>query len=603
MMPFALLHRDGADHVEVLTGDVITVTTLAEIPVESGHETLALIPYRQITERGFECVDDDTPLECLLINERRKEPLSAFAPGELTLTAGGFDLSDEEYGEIVETVLRDEIGHGEGANFVIHRVFEGSVEGDPVDAARAAFGRLLAQEQGTYWTFLVHTGTRTLVGATPERHVSVADGITMMNPISGTYRHGQGDLLEFLRDPKEIEELYMVLDEELKMMAKVAERGGQVAGPYLKRMAHLTHTEYLLAGRGSLDVREVLRETMFAPTVTGSPIENACRVIARHERRGRGYYGGVLALLGHDDEGRQTLDAPILIRTAEIFPDGRLRVPVGATLVRHSTTDGEIAETHAKAAGVLVALGAQNRAAFPVRDEEESPEVRDALAARNQDLARFWLDSRAPGALTVPALDGRTALIVDGEDTFTAMLAHQLKALGLTVRVVGWQEFDAMAEADLVVVGPGPGDPDDLADPKMAVMRDLVADLLATRRPVLGVCLGHEILAVLLGLRLHRRDSPYQGLARDVDLFGRPRRVGFYSSFAAVAEADVLDSPLGRVEIARDPVDGAVHALRGPGFAGVQFHPESVLSRDGVAVLAEILPTLMSGVVSPATNG
>ena len=158
-------------------------------------------------------------------------------------------------------------------------------------------------------------------------------------------------------------------------------------------------------------------------------------------------------------------------------------------------------------------------------------------------------------------------------------------------------------EPDLVVVGPGPGDPDDLTDPKMAAMRDLVADLLAARRPLLGVCLGHEILAVLLGLRLHRRDSPYQGLARDVDLFGRPRRVGFYSSFAAVSETDTLESPLGRVEIARDPSDGTVHALRGDGFAGLQFHPESVLSRDGVAVLAEILQALMTGVVSPAANG
>src|SRR5690349_12401693 len=391
MQPFALLHRDGADHVEVLTGDVITVRTLDDIPLHPGRQTLAVIPYRQIAERGFECVDDGAPLECLLISERHTEPLEAFPAGPLRLGPGRFDLSDDEYGEIVETVLRDEIGHGEGANFVIHRVYQASVEGDPVEAARAAFGRLLAQEQGTYWTFLVHTGTRTLVGATPERHVSVADGITMMNPISGTFRHrdGQDDdraLLDFLADPKEIEELYMVLDEELKMMAKVAEHGGQVAGPYLKRMAHLTHTEYLLAGRGSLDVREVLRETMFAPTVTGSPIENACRVIARHERRGRRYYAGVLALLGHDDLGRQSLDAPILIRTAEITPDGTLRVPVGATLVRHSTAAGEVAETYTKAAGILAALGAAGDAAPPVRPEMETPEVRAALAARNDGL-------------------------------------------------------------------------------------------------------------------------------------------------------------------------------------------------------------------------
>ena len=614
MQPFALLHRDGADHVEVLTGEVVTVATLADIPLVPGRPTLAVIPYRQIAERGFACADDGAPLECLLVAAATSEPLSAFPPGPLSVSGGGFDLSDDEYGTIVEDVLRDEIGRGEGANFVIHRVFTAAVDGDPVAAARAAFGRLLAAEQGTYWTFLVHTGSRTLVGATPERHVSVADGVTMMNPISGTFRHGSGSLLDFLRDPKEIEELYMVLDEELKMMAKVAEHGGQVAGPYLKQMAHLTHTEYLLAGHGSLDVREVLRETMFAPTVTGSPIENACRVIARHERRGRGYYGGVLALLDHDDAGRQTLDAPILIRTAEISPDGALRVPVGATLVRHSTAAGEVAETHTKAAGILAALGAVKAQPTPARTEAESPEVRAALAARNVDLARFWLDSRTPGELTVPALAGRTAVIVDGEDTFTAMLAHQLRALGLTVTVLPWTAVASadlgvtsadlgVTVADLVVVGPGPGDPGDPDDAKMESLRRLVAALLAAGRPLLGVCLGHQVLSAHLGLALHRRDSPYQGLARDVDLFGTERRVGFYSSFSALSATDGFVSPYGPVEVARDATDGTVHALRGPGFAGVQFHAESVLSRDGVPVLAELLPPLLSDVVSPAANG
>jgi phenazine biosynthesis protein phzE len=328
MQPFAYLRRDGADHFDVLTGDIVEVATLADIPLEPGRtgpQTLALVPYRQIAERGFACVDDGAPLQCLRITSYTTRPLSELDGGSLSVRDGGFDISDEEYGRTVGAVLRDEIGRGAGANFVIHRVFTATVDGDPVEAAKAAFARLIAAEQGAYWTFLVHTGDRTLVGATPERHVSVADGLTMMNPISGTFRHGPGseqDFLAFLADEKETEELYMVLDEELKMMAAVAEHGGQVIGPYLKQMSQLTHTEYLLAGRGWMDVRDVLRETMFAPTVTGSPIENACRVIARHERRGRGYYAGVLALLGHDDEGRQTLDAPILIRTAQIDADG-----------------------------------------------------------------------------------------------------------------------------------------------------------------------------------------------------------------------------------------------------------------------------------------
>ncbi|MFC0504807.1 chorismate-binding protein [Micromonospora costi] len=607
--PFALVRRADADELELFTGPVRTVDRLADVPLPDGvgPRTLAVVPYRQITERGFACVDDGVPLECLLVTGHERiglaEALAALPDAPVRTAGAGFDISDEEYAETVARVLAEEIGHGEGANFVIHRALTATVQGPPVLAALAALRRLLLRERGAYWTFVVHTGTRVLVGASPERHVSVDDGLVMMNPISGTFRHpgaaaDRAALLRFLADPKEVEELYMVLDEELKMMATVAEHGGQVVGPYLKEMSHLAHTEYLLAGRGSRDVREVLRETMFAPTVTGSPMENACRVIARHERAGRRYYAGVLALLGHDEAGRQTLDAPILIRTAEISPAGALRVPVGATLVRHSTPAGEVAETHAKAAGVLAALGlgpqASGAGPEPAPRLADDPEVRAALAARNTPLARFWLDQRAPDAPGLPGLAGRTALIVDGEDTFTGMLAHQLRALGLAVTVRPWHAPGPLDGHDLVVVGPGPGDPGSATDPKMAALRGLLTGLLAAGRPTLAVCLGHQLLAGLLGLSLHRRDAPYQGLQQDVDLFGVRRRVGFYATFTARCQTDELASAYGPVELARDPADGAVHALRGPGFAGVQFHPESVLSRDGVAVLADLLPRLLT---------
>ncbi|MEU4532150.1 anthranilate synthase family protein [Micromonospora ureilytica] len=607
--PFALLHRDGADELDLFTGPVDTVEALTDLPLPSGTpgaRTLALVPYRQITERGFACVDDGAPLEFLQIREHQRIALAdalAALPDEPVRTSdAGFDVSDEEYARTVQRVLSEEIGRGEGANFVIHRALRATVQGPPLGAALAALRRLLIAERGAYWTFVVHTGTRTLVGASPERHVSVDDGLVMMNPISGTFRcpGGVADrtaLLRFLADPKETEELYMVLDEELKMMATVAEHGGQVIGPYLKEMSHLAHTEYLLAGRGTRDVREVLRETMFAPTVTGSPIENACRVIARHERRGRGYYGGVLALLGHDEAGRQTLDAPILIRTAEISPTGRLRVPVGATLVRHSTTAGEVAETHAKAAGVLAALGLGPAASVgdrgPVARLADDPAVRDALAARNAPLARFWLDQRSPDAPGLPGLVGRRVLIVDAEDTFTGMLAHQLGALGLAVTTRPWHAIGPVDEYDLVVAGPGPGDPGSVDEPKMVALRTLLTGLLATGRPTLAVCLSHQVLAGLLGLALHRREAPYQGLQREVAVFGRPRRVGFYSTFTARAGADRLATAYGPVELARDPADGAVHALRGRGFAGVQFHAESVLSPDGLAVLSELVTDLL----------
>jgi phenazine biosynthesis protein phzE len=151
-------------------------------------------------------------------------------------------------------VLREEIGRGEGANFVIRRTYEGEIPGFGRADALALFRRLLVGERGAYWTFVVHTGRADARRGEPEVHVRMSGGTVVMNPISGTYRYpAEGptpeDLLEFLADGKEIEELSMVVDEELKMMCTVGDMGGVVIGPRLKEMAHLAHTEYELRGR------------------------------------------------------------------------------------------------------------------------------------------------------------------------------------------------------------------------------------------------------------------------------------------------------------------------------------------------------------------
>ncbi|MEV5091010.1 anthranilate synthase family protein [Streptomyces griseoincarnatus] len=602
--PFALLRRrtPGHDHdtVELLTGPVTSRDRLADLP----DEGLALVPFRQIRERGFDVRDDGTPLLVLTPEERHEIPLdealAALPSHDVRVEGGGFDVGDEEYARIVGRVLDEEIGRGEGANFVIRRTYEGEIPGFGRADALALFRRLLEGERGAYWTFVVHTGGRTLVGASPEVHVRASGGTVVMNPISGTYRYpAEGPtpehLLRFLADGKEIEELSMVVDEELKMMCTVGDMGGVVIGPRLKEMAHLAHTEYELRGRSSLDVREVLRETMFAATVTGSPVQNACRVIERHEAGGRGYYAGALALLGRDEGGAQTLDSPILIRTADIDAAGRLRVPVGATLVRGSDPAGEVAETHAKAAGVLAALGVRpgRPRAEAVRPRlAEDPRVRAALDGRRASLAPFWLRMQERS----DALTGH-ALVVDAEDTFTAMLAHVLRAAGLDVTVRRYDE-PGLREAALthegpLVLGPGPGDPSDTADPKMRFLRGLTAEVIAgNRHGVLGVCLGHELIAAELGLDIVRKEVPYQGAQTEIDLFGRPETVGFYNSFVAHCDDEAARELAAHgVEVSR-AANGEVHAVRGPGFAGVQFHPESVLSLGGAAVVRGLVGQL-----------
>jgi phenazine biosynthesis protein phzE len=360
-------------------------------------------------------------------------------------------------------------------------------------------------------------------------------------------------------------------------------------------MSRLTHTEYMLRGRSRLDPREILRETMFAPTVTGSPMQNACTVIQRHERAPRGYYSGVAALFTPNASGGHDLDAPILIRT--VYLDrGRLRVSVGATLVRHSDPFGEVSETHGKAAGVLGAIGAIERdLAAEARDDDapapavlaDDPEIAALLASRNTRLADFWMQPQdvRPGG----RFSGRSALVVDAEDRFTTMLAHQLRHLGLDVTIVPWSEVtdDQVDAADLVVSGPGPGDPRDGSSPRIARMQQVVARRRAAGAPLLAVCLSHQILADGVGIDLVPLDSPYQGVQKTIPVFGQDASVGFYNTFTARVAPGTTQ--VGAAEVASDAVTGDVYALRGERFASIQGHLESILSRDGYETLERLV--------------
>lgn len=613
---FALIRERGADTVTVLAGERADLESLADIDTGLPAQ-LVLIPFAQVRERGFDAHDDATPLSSIRAEVRHEVPLADLldvlpdVPVEFT-DRGGFETSDAEYAGVVRQIIDDEIGQGEGANLVIARRYRAQVAGWGHDQALTVFRRLLERERGAYWTFCIFTGERHLVGASPERHVSVENGHVRMNPISGTLRLGglateqarKDALLEFLADEKEIYELFMVVDEELKQMCEICNEGGRVLGPFLKPMSHLVHTEYVLDGRTSRDVRDVLRDSMFAATVTGSPVENACRLIARYEAQGRRYYSGVAALLTTHD-GNTSCDAPILIRTADVDADGNVVVTAGATLVRDSDPDYETKETWAKASGILSAFGLVDPA--PPSDPSDfaaftrEADVLAALESRNARLSRFWLADQS-GTPPEPALAGKSVVILDGEDDFVNMLGHVFGVLGMTTDVVRHDEYTdgSLDGYDLVVVGPGPGDPRDAADAKIAVLDSVVTSLLAatadgTRRPFLAICLGHQVLSRHLGLDLAFKDIVFQGTQSELTVLGRPETVGFYNTFVA----RVPDSGLpGGVTVEAD-VRGDIHTLAGPHFRGVQFHAESILTQHGYGILRDLVTQLLA----PAASG
>jgi phenazine biosynthesis protein phzE len=620
---WAVLRVRESPTVTLLAGRRSEVASLLDVPLESGppeqrrrFDRLLAVPFRQAAERGFDVRDDGAPLVVVDVDVELEVPLQdlvgALPQASVEFTdRGGFETTDEDYAGVVQRIIHDEIGNGEGANLVVGRHYRARLAGWGPEQALSVLRRLLERESGAYWTYCFFTGDRYLIGASPERHVSVHGGDVRMNPISGTLRlRGLPDgedrketLLSFLGDEKEIYELFMVVDEELKMMCDICHEGGQVLGPFLKPMTHLVHTEYLLAGRTTRDVREVLRDTMFAATVTGSPVENACRLIARYEPEGRGYYGAALALLGRDADGAPTADSPIVIRTAEVTPSGELKVTAGATLVRDSDPVHEVAETRAKAGGILTAFGLVDAPPAPAAGVAEltmDEDVLIALGSRNQRLSRFWLTDQG-GTAPDPDLEGRSVVVLDGEDDFVNMLRHVLSVLGMTSTVVRHRDYrpGCLDGHDLVIVGPGPGDPRDGTSPKIAAFRAAVDGLLADRRPFLAVCLGHQVLCDRLGIPLVYKDIVFQGTQSRVRLDDREEVVGFYNTFVARPDGPLPEG----VSVASDPESGDVHLLAGPHYRGVQFHAESILTENGDDLLHRLVLDLLAreGLAEPIT--
>jgi anthranilate synthase/aminodeoxychorismate synthase-like glutamine amidotransferase len=175
-----------------------------------------------------------------------------------------------------------------------------------------------------------------------------------------------------------------------------------------------------------------------------------------------------------------------------------------------------------------------------------------------------------------------TVLLIDNYDSFTYNLAHLFGELGAEVVVrrndeITVEEAEAM-EPTHVVISPGPG------RPEAAGVSEEIVRAFAGRRPVLGVCLGHQAIVSVFGGRVGPARELVHGKATMVTHDGRglfdglPEDflAGRYHSLAATSLPDAL-------EVSATAADGEVMAVRHRELQvdGVQFHPESVLTPIG----------------------
>lgn len=186
----------------------------------------------------------------------------------------------------------------------------------------------------------------------------------------------------------------------------------------------------------------------------------------------------------------------------------------------------------------------------------------------------------------------RDVLILDNYDSFTYNLAQYLEEIGAEVTVFRNDKIDVGGILELspshLVISPGPGRPED-----SGVSREAV-EALRGKVPILGVCLGHQLIGEMMGGCVVRAPAPVHGKTSMVEHDGRTIFEGIQNPFEAtryhslVVDRDGFPSCM---EITCSADDGIIMGARHREhpIEGVQFHPESILTGPGHAILENFL--------------
>lgn len=178
--------------------------------------------------------------------------------------------------------------------------------------------------------------------------------------------------------------------------------------------------------------------------------------------------------------------------------------------------------------------------------------------------------------------------IIDNYDSFTYNLSHLVKELGAEVTVYRNDQFtmDMLEPYDKLILSPGPGIPSEAG-----LLLDVIREY-AGKKPILGVCLGHQAIGECFGAHLTNLSSVFHGVATPChitksdylfDSLPETIEIGRYHSW--VVDTQALPDCL---EITSVSDEGYIMSLRHKTFdiRGIQYHPESVLTPDGRQIIS-----------------
>ena len=179
-------------------------------------------------------------------------------------------------------------------------------------------------------------------------------------------------------------------------------------------------------------------------------------------------------------------------------------------------------------------------------------------------------------------------LIIDNYDSFVHNIARYFVELGQEVNLRRNDEVsDADLKAEAIVISPGPCTPQEAG-----ASLDIVQKF-SGRIPILGICLGHQVIGEVFGGRVVRAQHPMHGDSSEIDHSGEGLFAGIPQKFSAGRYHSLIVEQLEKtdLDVTARSGDGAIMALQHkshPTF-GVQFHPESILTEHGYDLLRNFL--------------
>ena len=288
----------------------------------------------------------------LLRTPRELAPAPLVEPSKITVPPSNFTQAAFE--KTVEG-CKEFIRSGDIIQVVPSQRFIKPFAKEPLDLYRA-----LRTVNPSPYMFIIDSGDFAIVGASPEVHVRLTDGLVEIRPIAGTRKRGasaEEDLAlekDLLADDKERAEHLMLVDLARNDIGRVCKYGSIRVPEYMviERYSHVMHIVSQVEGTIAPDktAYDLMRATFPAGTVSGAPKIRAMQIIAQNEPSQRGFYAGALGYFGYDGN----LDSCIMLRTA-LLKGGNLYIQAGAGIVADSVPAAEYQETVSKANALLKA--------------------------------------------------------------------------------------------------------------------------------------------------------------------------------------------------------------------------------------------------------